>query len=342
MTIFYLSWCYVGEGQPRDLLSQYIAILLPLNLTLYTFMNERGLLTTQGLLRLTVIASQAVLFAWLVLKPPAWTQPAHSFLWAYSSYFSWSILSPLAMLSIGAGLLYLFGLMFIKGNALAGTFAGVFLAVVAILHTPYDTPYNVLLTQSLFSGTGLMFIIAIVFHSYRMAYVDELTGLPSRRALKDQLLKLSGCYTLAMLDIDFFKKFNDTYGHDAGDQVLRYVATKMARVSGGGKTFRYGGEEFTIVFQGKNVVQAWLYLEEVCKDIASEKFGLRAKDRPKRKKTGTSRRNVATRGLKFVNVTVSIGVAEKNARQQKPAYVLKAADKALYRAKKAGRNRLSK
>jgi len=75
--------------------------------------------------------------------------------------------------------------------------------------------------------------------------------LPSRRALIERLPSLGRRYTVAMVDVDHFKNFNDTYGHDAGDQVLRMVASRLGEVSGGGTAFRYGGEEFTILFPGK-------------------------------------------------------------------------------------------
>ena len=57
---------------------------------------------------------------------------------------------------------------------------------------------------------------------------------------------------VAMVDVDHFKKFNDTYGHDTGDSVLRMIATKLQKVGGGGTAYRYGGEEFSIIFNGKN------------------------------------------------------------------------------------------
>ena len=103
----------------------------------------------------------------------------------------------------------------------------------------------------LLSSLAMIYLFTILIDSYFLAYRDELTGLASRRALYNLVLSLGRKYSVAMLDIDHFKKFNDTYGHDVGDQVLRLVAAKMARVSGGGKVFRYGGEEFTIVFPRK-------------------------------------------------------------------------------------------
>ena len=68
---------------------------------------------------------------------------------------------------------------------------------------------------------------------HSLAFIDELTGLPGRRALERVLRGLTGPYTLAMVDIDRFKKFNDKYGHDAGDEVLRMVAAQLRGVSGG-------------------------------------------------------------------------------------------------------------
>src|SRR2546426_9194380 len=84
-----------------------------------------------------------------------------------------------------------------------------------------------------------------------MAYEDTLTGLPARRALNEALLRLGGQYSVAMIDVDHFKRINDRHGHDVGDQVLKMIAAKLAQVSGGGKAYRYGGEEFAVIFPGR-------------------------------------------------------------------------------------------
>ena len=92
----------------------------------------------------------------------------------------------------------------------------------------------------------------MIENSYLLAYHDELTTLPSRRAFNDAMMRLQPPYSIAVVDIDHFKKFNDTYGHDTGDvQVLRLVASKLSLVTGGGNAYRCGGEEFTILFPGK-------------------------------------------------------------------------------------------
>jgi diguanylate cyclase (GGDEF)-like protein len=140
-----------------------------------------------------------------------------------------------------------------------------------------------------------------------------------------------------MVDIDHFKNFNDQYGHDVGDQVLRMVASKILRVSGGGKSFRFGGEEFTIVFPGKTANESRLHVENLRKTIGTHLFVIRSTKRPMNKPTDLEN---APRSGKKVKITVSIGVAERDENLSEPDDVLKAADEALLRAKKAGRDRV--
>ncbi|MDF9409810.1 GGDEF domain-containing protein [Pelotomaculum isophthalicicum JI] len=144
-------------------------------------------------------------------------------------------------------------------------------------------------------------------------------------------------YAIAMLDIDFFKKFNDTYGHDVGDNALRFVATMMKNVTGGGKIYRYGGEEFTIIFPGKGVDDAVPHLEKLRNKISKRGFILRGQNRPKKKPKNITPSNSSKR----LFLTVSIGVSEKTERNKTAEAVLKSADNALYRAKENGRNRIS-
>ena len=131
------------------------------------------------------------------------------------------------------------------------------------------------------TAAGLIITFSILQDSYNMAFRDDLTGIPSRRALNESLHGIGRRYAMAMLDIDHFKRFNDTYGHDVGDQVLKMVAKKMLAVGGGGKAFRYGGEEFTILFPGKRVADALPHLENVRQSIEEYRLAIRSDDRPK-------------------------------------------------------------
>jgi diguanylate cyclase (GGDEF)-like protein len=172
-----------------------------------------------------------------------------------------------------------------------------------------------------------------------MAFRDELTGLPGRRALNEGLLGLDGIYSIAMLDVDHFKRFNDTWGHEVGDQALKLVASRLRRVGGGGIAYRYGGEEFTIVFPGLHLPAALGHLERLRRDIEGYKFEIRSRKTRRARDKGVQ--HPADDPSRWVSVEVSIGAAHRNGRLGTPAAVMSAADQALYRAKQSGRNRVS-
>ncbi|AWY41572.1 diguanylate cyclase [Pseudomonas putida] len=186
------------------------------------------------------------------------------------------------------------------------------------------------------SQVMLMIAAAVAHEAYQMAFRDELTGIPGRRALNERMQRLGRTYVLAMSDVDHFKKFNDTHGHDVGDQVLRLVASKLSKIGGGGKAYRYGGEEFAMVFAGKTLEECMPHLEVIRESIANYLIHLRNQEnRPQDDSQGRQRRSGS--GASSVSVTVSIGVAER-VEQRTPEEVLKSADQALYSAKGAGRN----
>ena len=171
-----------------------------------------------------------------------------------------------------------------------------------------------------------------------MAYLDELTELPARRALRDRFQKISGTYAVSMLDVDHFKKFNDTYGHDTGDAVLRMIAARLKKVTGGGTSYRYGGEEFTVVFNGKSTEEVIPHLDALRESIANTPFVVnRASRRSDDNNRNTGVNNKAGK-RQTVQVTISAGVADSANSNASPWEIIKQADKALYRAKKKGRN----
>lgn len=164
----------------------------------------------------------------------------------------------------------------------------------------------------------------------RDAMTDALTNLANRKAFDEQLNRLceeseqDGVpLTLAVLDIDHFKRFNDTWGHQTGDQVIRYVASVIGRCAAPPRVAaRYGGEEFGVVFPGETVETAARALEEARLEIASRIL--------KRRSTAED----------LGTVTISIGVAQYR-KGEKPAQLMDRADKALYASKRGGRNRLT-
>jgi diguanylate cyclase (GGDEF)-like protein len=186
-------------------------------------------------------------------------------------------------------------------------------------------------------AAGLILVLTVLDHGYDIAYRDELTGLLGRRGFNSMMGQLGRTYAMAMCDVDNFKKFNDAYGHDVGDQVLKMVAARLSMVGGGGRAFRYGGEEFLIVFRGRSAADAAPFMEAVRKAIADSGFVLRAPDRPA-KRPSRARRPNQQGGKASITITVSIGLAARSQRHSTPELVLDAADAALYRAKEAGRN----
>jgi diguanylate cyclase (GGDEF)-like protein len=208
---------------------------------------------------------------------------------------------------------------------------GVFWALPKTFILPFTL--NIMCSQVM-----LMIAAAVAHEAYQMAFRDELTGLPGRRALNERMQRLGRNYVLAMTDVDHFKKFNDTHGHDVGDQVLRLVASKLSKITnGGGRAYRYGGEEFAIVFAGKTLDECMPHLEVIRETIANYQIHLRNQEhRPQDDQQGRQRR--AGTQASTVSVTISIGVAERQPEHRNPEEVLKAADQALYAAKGAGRN----
>jgi GGDEF domain-containing protein len=198
------------------------------------------------------------------------------------------------------------------------------------------------------SAAGAVLVVAMLQESYRLAFHDELTGLPGRRALLEAMAGLGPRYVIAMADVDHFKSFNDTHGHDIGDQVLKLVAARLAEVEGGGRAFRYGGEEFTVLFPEAALGEAQPHLEAIRAAVEAYRMAVRGENRPKDKEEGEKRRTREDSGddslppEKLLSVTISIGCAEPSERARTPAQVMKAADEALYRAKRGGRNRVSR
>jgi two-component system cell cycle response regulator len=168
-----------------------------------------------------------------------------------------------------------------------------------------------------------------VQNSIEMAVTDGLTGLHNRRYMESHLVTLAEQAStrgkplaLMMLDIDFFKSINDSYGHDAGDDVLREFAVRVRKsIRGIDLACRYGGEEFVIVMPETDLHVAGIVAERLRRSIAGEPFAVH-------------------NGAKRIEVTISIGLSILERKGEPVADVLKRADVALYRAKHDGRNRV--
>ena len=164
---------------------------------------------------------------------------------------------------------------------------------------------------------------------YKLATTDGLTELYNHRYFQEQLQQLvlhakryEVPLSLIIIDIDFFKKFNDTYGHQSGDAVLRQVAMELKKnVRSSDIVCRYGGEEMSIILPNTKYEEAVGIANKLCTIIASKKY-----------KLSSNRES---------NVTISLGVASFGEDGTEPPKIIEAADKRLYNAKKNGRNRVN-
>lgn len=340
VAIFYWAvqhYLQVNLTQP-DAWRGYLAISLTLPvLTLYLLLiPERGIWNLYGF----VFSLAFIVLGLICVQLGPWLPAASD---AAAVYYS-PRPAENYVLSLGATLLVTLvtlvgaALLYLRNDEIEAALLGAFLSlylVLALLHVEH-------ISAAMCTAAALCLLWGLLRSSHAMAYRDELTGLPGRRALNERLNMLGGRFTIAMLDIDHFKRFNDTYGHDVGDEVLKLVASRIRSVGGGGTAYRYGGEEFCIVFPRKTVEDTVEPLELVREKIDTYVMSLRDRNlRPIRSREGTRKRGATRLGSDQFSVTISAGIAAKNADHPDTETVLAAADKKLYQAKKAGRNRVA-
>jgi diguanylate cyclase (GGDEF)-like protein len=339
---FFAQGRIVSVG-PGRVAFEAVALLIPLNFILLTLFPERGSEDRTLGWFLALLFFESVFVA--ATSRPG--QPVPGFLhWSLIPSYHWRVPQP-ALLVFLAALCLLLVRMFQHHRAID---SGMFWSLVATW-LGFQVGGAGKIGSAYFGTAALVLASSIIENSYSLAYQDELTGLASRRAFNDALLRLKPPYAIAAVDIDHFKRINDNFGHDSGDQVLRLVASRLARVTGGGEAFRVGGEEFTILFPARNAKEVADHLELLRMNIESSSFRVRTGRERRKAPREAERRTTGTRRTKrrpaqstdaqpgAVSMTVSIGIAESQPRLRAEE-VIQQADQALYRAKQGGRNRI--
>ncbi len=328
------AWALPGEGDEElaRAVVGTVAVLLPVNVLGLGVCRERPPTSAAGLAGLGVVALQplAVAYAWHAYHPAFLALP-------------WVRLLP-AGVARSVGLpdasLIAFAVAFVVLAVRAAVSAdpldgGVLFALVGSLWALASGPGAA--ATLLLNAAACSVLVALVVASARWAFVDPLTGLPGRRACEEALAELGTVFTVAMVDVDRFKSINDRFGHAAGDQVLRLVAARLAEVGGAGRAFRWGGEEFVVVFANRSMDTSLPFLEAVHRAIAATPFHIRGANRPRRRPKEPLRRPETP----AVTVTVSMGVAaSKPEAPVNAGDAVRSADAAMYRAKTSGRNRI--
>ena len=164
---------------------------------------------------------------------------------------------------------------------------------------------------SYFELGSFIFLAAIGYQGYKLAFYDALTNVYNRRAY--DTLQVNPNDVIAIVDIDFFKKINDTYGHDVGDVILASLASILKKYS---KTYRYGGEEFILIFKGIDYIKCVQILENVRKEVENHLFIAKKNE---------------------IKLTISIGSCSV---LNSKFGAFETADNRLYQAKQSGRNKV--
>ncbi len=312
------------------------ATLLPINLLLIHLLPEKRLLSRFGAAYCGFLLLQ---FLWLFIVLYQLAMMDVSWLWqSYLKSLPTFSPSPLVIIILAFLLTLISALVLLvrRENSDQSIFIAQLFTGVLILSF-----YQPQMPAISFTLAAILLLMTIINSTHELAFIDQLTELPGRRALEIEIKNLSGLYTIAMIDIDHFKHFNDTYGHRTGDEVLRLVAQLMSKNKGRGKLFRFGGEEFTVLFKGNNANQCMSYFNNLRTRVAE--YDLKIRNHESRPSIGGGI-NLKIKPEQVekesVNITVSIGVAD-SLSEHSPENVIKAADKALYRAKNSGRNRVT-
>lgn len=308
-------------------------LLVPAGLALFHRLRERGVVSIHGAVRaaLSVLAC-----GFLVLLPQIATWPASALVAPIAPWL------PLPLFALLAAVLCLPLLFFPKayeGRALGPLMAMAGLCMLTSLGCRASV-WAADRAEGVFflfmSAAGFLLVAAVLDSAWRRANTDELTQLPARHALKHHLARLGSDYTVGLIDIDHFKTINDKYGHDCGDQVLRFVAARL-REHAPGRAYRYGGEEFIILCEGDRAGAHAVAIEEARRAIGRDPFRVRGRGRPRRKPDAPP--PTTKPRAQLLRITASAGVAAARADME-PFEVIQAADKALYRAKNQGRDRM--
>jgi diguanylate cyclase (GGDEF)-like protein len=311
------------------------SVVTPLLIAGCCFISRRGWLTSRDMVVVAVTTALATGCVWDIQREASFIGSLDARLLAPAFYDSFVFLPPLGygLYALALGAVSVRGSMtrHTKEFALHAAFLIVSLAALSLLPL-----INTLLTVA--CSLLLILVLHTVSQVYGMAFIDELTGLPSRKALNDRLRTLGRRYAICMLDVDHFSQVNNKHGHDTGDDVLKTIAKHISGVTEGGKAYRYGGEEFAIVFPNREADVAADAIDDIRKAVAKYRFTLRKGPREKADTRGIGDRGTATK-RKALKVTFSAGIAVR-ASGEKPEEVMKRADELLYQAKEDGRNRV--
>ena len=292
------------------------------------------MVTRREIMRLGLIFLQAALVAWVGLFGQGDAAASLESPFVDPRYTRWTPIAQPALLAFGLAFVQQTARSIRLRNPLERGFVWALLSVFVALHGTRSgwSPTN------FFATASLILIIATYQATHAFMHYDEVTGVRKWDDLKAAMRRLHGQYAIAMVDIDRLKQVNEQFGRLVGDQVLRHVAAMITKVSGNGEAFCHNGGKFAVIFRGKTLAEAVPHLQALRKTVEASPFALPARSLPLKNPDAGTWDGPPRKDLP---ITITIGVAHSDARKATADQVLKAAERALDRAKKAGRNQVA-
>ena len=318
-----------GVGSVWDASGVLFLFLIPM----VAAMKDRGVPSPRGLTQVAIVL--AGLASGLLL----WAVRPEFLSWTWQPFLPWD-LSGLgwsdAVLVVGLfALLLAGGLAVGRGHRLDKGFFWIAVTLpLALRSGPDSVESTVYLTMA-----GLMLIVNVIEKSYSFSLRDDVTGLPTRRALRGEIKRAGSSYALAFVGVDHYNDLYDRYGRDTSDRVIKRVAMHLVKTGVTGRAFRYGDQEFALFYSGRGRNDVLGDLELLRADIEDFRFALRPKAH------GNGQAGAPHYPAVRWSMTVSVGVAERGKKRGWSARygaIARAARGALRRSQKAGGNIVSK
>jgi diguanylate cyclase (GGDEF)-like protein len=329
-TLFYFAANTAVNMEGGRLIYQAVSFLLPFNLCVFAFMKRKGDMTLQSIWFLGGILLQGCAVAFVY----QYRGLGFGAFLEYSS-INWPLLegiplSQLALAAFGIAFAYYLLLYIRTRGVIERSFCWAVICIFYALGLSQVGPVS----SIYFSTAGLILVISVIENIYIEGFQDEITDLPTGKNMLGILSRLDRGYTVALIELDNFSRLRDNHGRRISKEVLRSVGSKLSTVAGGGKPFRYKGEQFGIVFPGMFLPDALPLMEELRQTI--KKPGPILIDKKSSRKKPKRIEILANK----VQVTVSIGVAERKDLDMTPRQAIANAEKALITAKSEGQNRM--
>jgi diguanylate cyclase (GGDEF)-like protein len=331
-TLWWLGRYGALVGDTGRVLVGALVVLLPLNLAAYSTLADRGPLTARGLMRLVPILGQIVVVGLIVRTgfPALAARLDHR--WLDGDWTRWTAVPQLGVAAFAGAILFVAVRYILHRDPIAVGFLWALFSAFLALHgisRGWDP-------TGFFVSGGWILIGSLLEATCRWATHDRVTELPEREALNGILHRLGAPHFLALAHVDHFARIQNVFGREVGDHVLRMVAAQLRRVPGE-MVFRYGKDEFAVLFVGMSAEQAIPHLENARRVIASYGFVVRG---PGRRRAEPAVPTPPAGPRVVLNVTVSIGAAERESRKIRPRRVIRAAREALRHAIETGRNQV--